>query len=215
MAPGPRATIAEVVLAAEPERWTRAGFDLAGATATIGSIRVTLAGAAAGRRIVRWRLAGVTGLDFDGLPTVTGPPEAPPAPATAHPNGVVRLDHVVAFSPDLTRTVAALEAAGLDLRRVREGPTPAGAERQAFFRLGESILEVVEHPPGTPAAADREAPAGFYGLAFAVEDLDAAARRLGPLLGEPRDAVQPGRRIATVRREAGLGLPVALISLGA
>jgi hypothetical protein len=27
-----------------------------------------------------------------------------------------------------------------------------------------------------------------------------------------KDAVQPGRRIATVRREAGLGLPVALIS---
>ena len=123
------------------------------------------------------------------------------------------MDHVVAFSPDLERTVPALEAAGLDLRRVREGPTPAGAQRQAFFRLGESILEVVEHPPGTPAAADRDAPAGFYGLAFGVEDLDVAARRLGPLLGEPRDAVQPGRLIATVRREARLGLPVALITV--
>jgi hypothetical protein len=27
-----------------------------------------------------------------------------------------------------------------------------------------------------------------------------------------KDAVQPGRRIATVRKQAGLGLPVALIT---
>jgi hypothetical protein len=32
------------------------------------------------------------------------------------------------------------------------------------------------------------------------------------LLGDIRDAVQPGRRIATVRREAGLGVPVALMT---
>ncbi len=204
--------IAELVLAAEPENWSRAGFEVKDEGATIGSTPLTLAGADAGRRIVRWVLDGATSTELDGLPTEVGKPsgaqQEPP-----HPNGVVRMDHVVAFSPDLERTVAALEAAGLDLRRVREGTTPAGAQRQAFFRLGESILEVVEHPPGTPAAADRDAPAGFYGLALGVVDLDVAARRLGPLLGEPRDAVQPGRRIATVRREAGLGLPVALITV--
>ena len=212
MAPdSPRVAIAELVLAAEPENWSRAGFEVKDGSATIGSTPLTLAGADAGRRIVRWVLDGVTSTELDGLPTEVGPRGAQPAPV--HPNGVVRMDHVVAFSPDLERTVGALEAAGLDLRRVREGPTPAGAQRQAFFRLGESILEVVEHPPGTPAAADRDAPAGFYGLAFGVEDLGVAARRLGPLLGEPRDAVQPGRRIATVRREARLGLPVALITV--
>ena len=198
-------------MAAEPENWTRAGFEVQDGGTTIGSTPLTLAGAEAGRRIVRWVLDGVTSTDLDGLPTEVGPRGAHEAPV--HPNGVVRMDHVVAFTPDLERTVAALEGASLDLRRVREGPTPAGAQRQAFFRLGESILEVVEHPPGTPAAADRDAPAGFYGLAFGVEDLDATARRLGPLLGEPRDAVQPGRRIATVRRQAGLGLPVALMTV--
>lgn len=70
---------------------------------------------------------------------------------------------------------------------------------------------MVEHPPGTRAAEDRDAPCRFYGLAFLVDDLDATARTLGPLLGEARDAVQPGRRIATVRREARLGLPVAFM----
>ena len=207
-----RATISEIVLAAEPENWSRAGFAVKDDGVRIGSITVWLAGADAGRRIVRWVLDGATSTDLDGLPTVAGLVGGVPGPAPAHPNGVARVDHVVAFSPNLSRTVPALEAAGLDLRRVREGPTPAGAERQAFFRLGESILEVVEHPPGTPAAEDRDAPAGFYGLALAVEDLGVAQRRLGALLGEPRDAVQPGRRIATVRRDAGLGLPVAFIT---
>jgi hypothetical protein len=31
-------------------------------------------------------------------------------------------------------------------------------------------------------------------------------------VGEIRDAVQPGRRIATLRRSAGLALPVALMT---
>jgi hypothetical protein len=32
-------------------------------------------------------------------------------------------------------------------------------------------------------------------------------------VGPIRDAVQPGRRIATVRRSAGLSVPVALMSV--
>lgn len=207
------AVIAEIVLAAEPDRWEDAGFAVEDGEVRAGSIVLTLAGSGAGRRIVRWALAGVEQADLDGLPTVRAEVPPLPGPVPAHPNGVARLDHVVAFSPDLERTVTALQGAGLDLRRRREGPTPAGAQRQAFFRLDEAILEVVEHPPGTPAAADLDAPTRFWGLAFGVDDLDATAARLGPLLGEPRDAIQPGRRIATARREAGLGLPVAFITL--
>jgi len=60
---------------------------------------------------------------------------------------------VVAISSDLDRTVAALQAAGLDLRRIREEPTPAGAPRQAFFRLGAVILEVVQSRPRRSSAA--------------------------------------------------------------
>ncbi len=90
--------------------------------------------------------------------------------------------------------------------------------RQAFFRLGEVILEVVENPPGTPGAEDRAREARFYGIAFVVADIDALAEELGELpvpggvLGSVRDAVQPGRRIATMRREANLGLPVAFMT---
>jgi hypothetical protein len=112
------------------------------------------------------------------------------------------LDHVVAFTDSLDRTTAALEAVGLDLRRRRdppEAPVPQG-----FFNLSTTILEVGE--------TDRARGAAFWGLTLAVEDLDGMAERLGPLLGTPRDAVQPGRRIATLRREAGLSMPVALMT---
>jgi hypothetical protein len=46
-----------------------------------------------------------------------------------------------------------------------------------------------------------------------VDDLDAAHELLGDdRISAPKDAVQPGRRIATVRAEVGLGLPVALMT---
>jgi hypothetical protein len=45
-----------------------------------------------------------------------------------------------------------------------------------------------------------------------VSDLDATARLLGNHLGDVKDAVQPGRRIASLRKEAGLALPVAFMS---
>jgi hypothetical protein len=153
-----------------------------------------------------WTLAGAAGDGpIDGLPTRRAPTGSPAAPTDSppppHPNGALRLDHVVVMTPDLERTFAALAAAGLDLRRVRE----AGAVRQGFYRAGEAILEVVGDvdPPG---------PARLWGLVVVVGDLDAAARDLGERLGGVRDAVQPGRRIATVRDAAGLGVPVAMMT---
>ena len=84
--------------------------------------------------------------------------------------------------------------------------------RQAFFRIGEPILEVVEAPEGTSVARDLDGPARLWGLAFRVEDLDRTAATLGNLVGTPRDAVQPGRRIATLRPEAGLGPAIAFMT---
>jgi len=46
-----------------------------------------------------------------------------------------------------------------------------------------------------------------------VDDLDAACDLIGrDRISAPKDAVQPGRRIATVRADVGLGLPVALMT---
>jgi hypothetical protein len=117
---------------------------------------------------------------------------------------------VVAFSPDLDRTVAKLEAAGLDLRRVREEPTPAGAPRQAFFRLGEVILEVAQMPDRSDLDCSRNA--HLWGLAVRTYDLHLTAATLGDRLGQSRPAVQEGRTIATLRREAGSSVPLAFMT---
>jgi hypothetical protein len=45
--------------------------------------------------------------------------------------------------------------------------------------------------------------------------MERTAEALGDLLGSPRDAVQPGRRIATLRPEAGLGPAIAFMTSGA
>jgi hypothetical protein len=124
---------------------------------------------------------------------------------------------LVAVSPDLDRSVRALQTAGLDLRRIREQPTPAGAPRQAFFRLGEVILELVQEPDEVVATRPdgTDGPARFWGLALLSDDLERTVGRLGERCGEIRPAIQPGRRIATLRRSAGLAVPVALMSGGA
>jgi hypothetical protein len=137
-----------------------------------------------------------------------------PAAAERHPNGVVSIDHLVLLTPDIDRTTTTLRDAAFDLRREREGPTPGGSRRQSLFRMGEVILEVVEAPAGTRIADDRNGPARLWGISFLVEELEHSAARLGDLLGEPRAAVQPGRRIATLRPEAGLGPAIAFMTPG-
>ena len=81
--------------------------------------------------------------------------------------------------------------------------------RQAFFRMGEVVLELVGSPEPDPAGG----PAAFWGLAFTVASIEEAVDFLGPdLVSAPKPAVQPGRWIATVRHEAGLSVPLALMS---
>lgn len=182
--PGP--VLTAIRAAADPAAWADAGFSVASGNVVVGSVTIEFVEGDGG--IVDWTLARA------------GAPQSGQAPA--HANGVVEVDHVVLLAPDLERKIAELEGQGIELRRIREGETGMGTYRQAFFRVGRPILEVVEADP----------PERFWGITFTTTDIDAAASLLGDRLGRVKDAVQPGRRIATVRREAGLGLPVALIS---
>ncbi len=203
------ATIDQLTVADVPAAWSRVGFAVEGNSLLIGEVRIRMAGS--GRGLSGWTLRGIDSTELDGLPTWRS--DQPPASeASAHPNGVTAIDHVVAITPALERTVAALQAAGLDLRRIREEPTPAGAPRQAFFRLGAVILEVIQEPAEVVERKGAERPAFFWGLALVAPDLDATVAELGDRVSEIRPAVQPGRRIASLRRSAGLSLPVALIT---
>ncbi|HEX7279987.1 MAG TPA: hypothetical protein VF255_10235 [Solirubrobacterales bacterium] len=203
-------TLDELVVADSPESWEACGFRVEDGLCVLGDVRIQFV-AEEGRGLIRWSLRGADSVELDGLPTVLSA-QAPPDEAPRHPNGVTSLDHVVAISSDLDRTVAALGAAGLDLRRIREDPTPAGAPRQAFFRLGATILEVVQEPPEATERHGGDRPAFFWGLALTAPELEETVEFLGDRVSEIRDAVQPGRQIATLRRSAGLSVPAALIT---
>jgi hypothetical protein len=206
----PAPTIDELLVGDDPARWMKLGFAVANGCCDLGEVRLRfLAAGEAG--ILGWTLRDLAGAELDGLATTISR-EPPRALAPAHPNGVVAIDHVVAFSPSLDRSIRALQEAGLDLRRIREQPTPAGAPRQAFFRLGAEILEVVQVSPDSMPADGQDGPARFWGLAVRVSDLDRTVEALGSHVSAIRPAVQPGRRIATVRRSAGIAVPLALIS---
>jgi hypothetical protein len=194
-----------------PEAWAGLGFAVDGDVCVVGDVRIELAGTGPGKGLTGWSLRDFGGGELDGLPTARSD-SPPPAEAPEHPNGIAAVDHVVAISSDLDRTVTALQAAGLDLRRIREEPTPAGAPRQAFFRLGAVILEVVQAPEEAIERTGGDRPTFFWGLAFVAPDLDATAASLKDRVSEIRPAIQPARRIATLRRGAGLSVPVALIT---
>jgi hypothetical protein len=191
----------QLTLGGDPAAWREAGFNVEVDAMRAGTVRLCFE---PGEGILGWRLARARAA-IDGLP-VARQPGGTQAGDDAHPNGVTRIDHLVVFTPDLERTTDALEDAGIERRRVREVETDDGPLSQGFFQLGEVILEVVQHGRVEPG------PARFWGITFVVADLDACAKLLADRLSTIRDAVQPGRRIATVRKGAGLCLPVALIS---
>jgi hypothetical protein len=197
MAAGPIARAVEIVVGDPPGPWAALGFAVDAGAIAVGGVRIVPAGGPPGLRELRLR--DLREERPDGLP-LTGAPELEIEPA-AHPNGASAIDHVVAVTDDAARTSTALAAAGLPLRRVRQAPESDAV--QAFHLAGTLIVEVVEAAGRAPR---------LWGLVVVVADLDAAADRLGDRLGAPRDAVQPGRRIATVRRAAGLSLPLALMT---
>lgn len=205
-AAGQRPSLWGLRIADTPEHWQAVGFTVQNAELRIGDVAVELRPEPSGDTgIMSWTLSSITPVDsIDGLPTEVIE-SLPASQAIEHDNGAVTIDHVVITTPDFARTADALAEADLELRRIREAP---GGIRQGFRRLGQTILELVE----LKDAPDPTAPARFWGLVVVVRDLDALAEHLGPLLGSAKDAVQPGRRIATLRGAAGLGPAVAFMT---
>ena len=176
-----------------PDAWRALGFEVsADDEVRLGDVAVRLDSAGGGLRA--WELRGEGEGDVAGLPTTWTA-----APAPAQP-GALTLDHVVVLCEALDPVLEGMQAAGGSLRR-RGGP-PELPRPMAFVRFGSGVIEVTEAP----------GPARFWGLVAVVEDLDAFVAAADGLIGPPRQAVQPGRRIATVRPEAGLETALALMS---
>ncbi|GFG55775.1 glyoxalase [Mycolicibacterium agri] len=189
------------------EAWTAAGFTVSNAVCQVGGVRIQLVGRERGAGIVGWSLRGLLdAFDIDGIPTARS--DAAVAEPGTHANGVTAIDHVVLMSPDLDRTVESLAAIGVRPRRQREGELGGRPIRQVFFRFGEVIVEAV----GSPTTAS-DGPSTLWGITYVVADIDAAAAFFGAAATPVKDAVQPGRRITTLRhRDLGMSVPTALIS---
>jgi hypothetical protein len=206
-------TIDAITIADPPDAWADAGFTVDDdGVCRVGSVRIELAGAEAGKRIVSWSLRGIdpATTEIDGLPTTASTRE--PCTGAQHPNGVEIIDHLVILSPHTDRTVAVLNGIGLPTRRTRhvDAEQYGFAARQTFFKMAEVVLELIgsDEPMG-------DGPAGFFGLAYTVSDIDALAGRYGEHIGSVKDAVQPGRRITTLRhKELGMSVATAFMSAG-
>ena len=204
-------TVAEIEVADPAQTWARAGFGVdAEAVCTVGGVAIRLVGRDRGTGILGWSLrclpddGWATGLD--GIPTAKSD-AAVPVPAV-HENGVAGIDHVVLLSPDLDRTVAALAGIGAHPRRERDGELGGRPIRQIFFRLGEVVVEVV----GSPTTAN-DGPSSLWGITYVVADIDATAAFFGDRTSPVKDAVQPGRRITTLRhRDLDITVRTAFIS---
>jgi catechol 2,3-dioxygenase-like lactoylglutathione lyase family enzyme len=118
---------------------------------------------------------------------------------------LVGIDHVVLMTASLEQTCELIaDRLGAPLKRVRDA---GGGVRQGFHRLGDVIVEVVQ-APGVAVG-----PAQCWGLVFTVTDLDELVGSWSDdVVSRPRDAVQPGRRIASLRRGAGLATAVAFMT---
>lgn len=194
------------VVGDDPAAWAAAGFAVDGDEVAIGGVRVVCTDDGGGSDRWRLRADGDVPTSVDGIAT-TSTAHDPPEPGL-HPNGVVAFDHVVLRSPDLDRTTAALGELGLDLRRTRDVDLGAQAIQQRFFRMGEVILELVG-----PPEPDGDGPCRIWGYALVTDDIDASAAHLGDRCSAPKPAVQPGRRIATVRTgDLGIGPTIALMT---
>ena len=99
-------------------------------------------------------------------------------------NTVEYLEHIVVMTPVLDDAIKAHEAIGVPCKRIREVGNGA---RQAFFKLEQTVIEVVGPARGRP---------GCWGLALMCTDIAkavATARDNGLQATEPKPAIQGGQ----------------------
>jgi hypothetical protein len=203
-------TVAEIAVADAPDAWARAGFAVdSDDVCRVGGVDIRLTGSGRGTGMVGWSLRGLpdgSADELDGIPTTRS--SAVVSMPALHPNGVTDIDHIVLSSPDLGRTVDALAAIGVEPRRERDTQLGGRPIRQIFVRFGDVIIEVV----GSPDAAS-EGPSTLWGITYEVANIDATAAYFGDRTAPVKDAVQPGRRITTLRHhELGMSVRSAMIS---
>lgn len=196
-------------IADSPESWRAGGFNVdEQGICVLGSTAIRLTSGGGGFR--SWGFDGIGGhvSEIDGLAVDQAIDQQ--GKATAHPNGITSIDHIVIRSGNCERTIAALEAAGFPRRGGRRTTSNGFPAAQSFFWAGDVILELVGPDIDEPT---NDEVTSIFGLALVAPDLEATAKFLGELMGDPKPAVQKGRKIAGFRTRAiGIDLPIAVMS---
>jgi hypothetical protein len=112
------------------------------------------------------------------------------SPPVTHPNGALAVDHVVLHSNDAAFVKSEFAKLSIQPRAERNDIYPGIT--QIFFRPGGgTVIEVV---------INKDFPKSFlWGMTLVVADIDAAKSLLNDNGSNPKKAIQPGRRILTVR----------------
>ena len=129
---------------------------------------------------------------------IVEPGEGALSPVSAGDDAVHGLDHAVVNTAAPDRALA-FYGAKLGLRLAMDRTNPDWGVRLIFFRTGGLTIEIARRL-AEPEDASR--PDTFWGLTWAVKDIEAAHRRLsasGFDISEIRKGRKPGSRVFTIR----------------
>ncbi len=188
-----------------PACWEALGFSVSSGELRIGQVVCRL-----GASETSWGFDRPDVLISDVAAAAVSPQSALEMPTpTAHANGAFKVDHIVLASDDPRGTKSELESFGFVAKGARIVGDPGAQRSQTFFWSGELLLELVGSANGGGTEVPR---ARIWGVTFVVDDLDRLAQAAGRLVSQQRAAVQSGRKIAIVSKDAGVGLEVAFMS---
>lgn len=198
--------LAELRVGDEPDLWSELGFLVSGDRCRLGTVDVVLTGPDEGRGIHAWGWRDLSGQPSVGDIPTTAVAGTEPEPAPAHPNGVSGLFYVVLFGPSWSAAATAVSGLGLEAGEGRPMGPSEPITLRSLADAGDAEIEIIG-----PAEPDPSRGWRLWGTIVEVADLDATAEHLGPRLRAIEDAVQPGRRIATLDRSAGSSVPIAFM----
>lgn len=196
-------TIAELHVGDDPSAWERLGFRINQRRCLVGRTEVVFSDGPTG--IHSWALRNSLPSQFGPIPT-TFTENPAPEPSIVHPNGSVGFHHVVLMVPEFDKGKTALRNAGVQVEDGQPFGSPDKAMLRSAPKMGDIELELIG-----PKSEDQSRNWDLWGLVIAVSDIEATTEFVGDLLGRVKPAVQPHRRIATLRKEAELGVAVAFL----
>jgi hypothetical protein len=205
--------LTECEVGALPQAWEKIGVHISNDHCVIGDVILRFSAEKSG--FISWTFdrsdsstsdAAVVHTLIDGIPTHLERDRKDPGESSLlGPATILGIDHVVVMTNNLERTCGEVERV-LSVACARERDA-GNSVRQAFHKLDNTIIEVVTSPNVVHEHAH------LWGLVISVDDIDAWCSSVGEhVAGAPRAAVQPGRRISTVRESVGLGIAVAVMT---